>query len=201
MLNIGITGGIGSGKTTICRIFEAIGIPIYYADDRAKKLMVEDELLVTGIQQVFGEAAYLENGDLNKRHIANIAFSDKEKLAKLNALVHPAVRLDGEKWFNNQVEKPYALKEAALHFESGGYQLMDKMITVYAPKSVRIERVMQRDKVTKAEVEARIDKQMSDKKKMELSDFIIYNDNSQRLIQQVLKIHHALIKINLNKET
>jgi dephospho-CoA kinase len=198
MLNIGITGGIGSGKTTVCKIFEAIGIPIYYADERAKALMVEDEKLIEGIQEVFGKVAYFENGELNRKHIAKIAFSDKEKLSKLNALVHPAVRLDGEKWFNSQIEKPYALKEAALHFESGGYQLMDKMITVYAPKLMRIERVMQRDEVTKAEVEARIDKQMSDEKKMELSDFIIYNDNSQRLIEQVLNVHHALIKIDFN---
>lgn len=199
MLNVGITGGIGSGKTTICRIFETIGIPIYYADDRAKALMVENEELISGIQQIFGEAAYWGNGELNRKHIAKIAFSDKEKLSKLNGLVHPAVRLDGEKWFAAQIGKPYALKEAALHFESGGYQLMDKMITVYAPKSVRIERVMNRDEVTVEEVEARIDKQMSDEKKMELSDFIIYNDNSQLLIQQVLNIHHTLIEINLNK--
>jgi len=145
---------------------------------------------------LFGKEAYFENGELNRKHIANIAFSDKQKLAKLNALVHPAVRLDGEKWFKAQFDKPYALKEAALHFESGGYKLMDKMITVYAPKNVRIERVMNRDNVTQKEVEARIDKQMSDEQKMELSDFIIYNDNSKPLIQQVLNIHHTLVEIN-----
>lgn len=199
MLNIGITGGIGSGKTTVCKIFEAIGIPIYYADNRAKALMTEDEKLIEGVQMLFGKMAYFDNGDLNRKYIAQIAFSDQEKLRKLNALVHPAVRLDGEKWFSNQVGKPYALKEAALHFESGGYQLMDKMITVYAPKSVRIERVMRRDKVTEKEVEARIEKQMSDDKKMELSDFIIYNDNSQGLIQQVLKVHFELIEIARNQ--
>lgn len=195
MLKIGITGGIGSGKTTVCKMFETLGIPIYYADDRAKAIMVSDEKLIAGIKVVFGESAYLEDGSLNRPHIAKIAFSDKLKLEQLNALVHPIVRLDGENWFNNQINKAYALKEAALHFETGGYKLMDKMITVFAPEDVRIERVMKRDNVTKAAVKARVDKQMSDSEKVELADFVIYNDGSQSLIKQVMAIHQALIEV------
>lgn len=196
MLKVGITGGIGSGKTTICRIFETLNIPIYYADDRAKNLMVKEEQLVAGIKALFGEEAYLQNGLLNREYIGSIVFSDKSMLEKLNQLVHPAVRLDGENWFQAQAEKPYALKEAALHFESGGYKLMDKMITVFAPEAMRIERVMQRDKTTAKAVKARIDKQLPDNKKIELSDFVIYNDGTQSLIKQVMNIHYTLVNLS-----
>lgn len=195
MLKVGITGGIGSGKTTICKIFESLNIPIYYADDRAKNLMVNDRKLVEGIKDLFGENAYLENGSLNRERIGSIVFSDKEMLAKLNALVHPAVRLDGENWFQEQAGKPYALKEAALHFESGGYKLMDKMITVFAPEVMRIERVMQRDNTTAEAVKARIDKQLPDSNKVELADFVIYNDGTQSLIKQVMNVHQALVEL------
>jgi len=193
MLKIGITGGIGSGKTTVCKVFEALGIPIYYADDRAKFLMNTDEFLVTEITKLFGEKAYLSIGELNRPHIASIAFSDKEVLQKLNALVHPVVHQDSKKWFSEQQNVPYVLKEAALHFETGGYKMLDKMITVFAPKEVRIERVMKRDNRTAAEVEARVNNQMPDSEKVKLADFVIYNDGSQSLIQQIYTIHQKLI--------
>lgn len=196
MLKVGITGGIGSGKTTICRIFESLNIPIYYADDRAKSLMVNDEKLVKGIKELFGKKAYLENGLLNREYIGSIVFSDKLMLEKLNQLVHPAVRLDGENWFKSHADKPYALKEAALHFESGGYKLMDKMITVFAPEAMRIERVMQRDNTTAEAVKARIDKQLPDSEKVRLADFVIYNDGTQSLIKQVVDVHQALVEIS-----
>jgi dephospho-CoA kinase len=194
MLKVGITGGIGSGKTTVCKVFETLGIPIYYADDRAKILMNTDEFLVTEITKIFGEQAYLSIGELNRPHIASIAFSDKNVLQKLNALVHPVVHRDSEKWFLEQQNVPYVLKEAALHFETGGYKMLDKMITVFAPKKVRIERVMKRDKRTVEEVEARINNQMPDSEKVKLADFVIYNDGSQSLIQQIYTIHQSLIK-------
>ena len=196
MLKVGITGGIGSGKTTVCKIFESLNIPIYYADDRAKSLMVNDMKLVKGIKQLLGENAYLENGSLNREYISAIVFSDKTMLEKLNQLVHPAVRLDGENWFKSQVNKPYALKEAALHFESGGYQLMDKMITVFASEAIRIERVMKRDKTTAEAVKARIDKQLPDSEKIRLADFVIYNDGTQSLIKQVVKVHQVLVDLS-----
>ncbi|MDZ7876632.1 MAG: dephospho-CoA kinase [Saprospiraceae bacterium] len=192
-LKVGITGGIGSGKTTICRIFETLGIPIYYADDRAKALMTEDGDLVKAVKNLFGGAAYLPDGTLNRALISQIAFSNPLKLNELNALVHPAVQLDGERWHNAQVGVPYTLKEAALHFESGGYKLMDKMICVVAPKEVRIERVLLRGGLTHADIEARMSKQLPDEKKIEKSDFVIYNDGQEGLIQQVMAIHKKVI--------
>lgn len=195
MLKIGITGGIGSGKTTICKIFETLGIPIYYSDIRAKELMVENEALITKIKEAFGEAAYLENGSLNRAHIAQIAFSDKSKLAELNSIVHPAVFQDGNDWVKMQKNVPYTLKEAALTFEGGGHKFLDKVITVFAPKEIRIDRVIARDNTSREAVEARINKQMPDEEKVKLADFVIYNDGEQGLIEQVLAIHKKLIQL------
>ncbi len=191
-LKIGITGGIGSGKTTVCHIFETLGIPVYYADDRAKALMIEDTQLIKGIKNLFGEAAYFEDGSLNRQHISEIAFSNPLILKELNALVHPAVHADGAHWHDAQTAAPYTLKEAALHFESGGFRLMDKMICVVAPKEMRIERVLLRGGLNHAEIEARMSKQLSDEEKIEQSDFVIHNDTQTGLIQQVLAIHKAL---------
>ncbi len=192
MKKIGITGGIGSGKSTICKIFEVLGIPIYYADDRAKWLMKNDPELVKGITKLIGKKAYKKSGKLNRKYIAKIIFNDKEKLEKMNALVHPAVWMDGEKWNQENEQEVYTLKEAALLFESGGYQLMDKMITVYAPQDIRLERVMQRDDANLEEVKARMDKQMAEEKKIELADYVIHNYGNHSLIQQVLQIHKEL---------
>ena len=195
MITVGLTGGIGSGKTTICKIFETLGIPIYYSDIRAKELMVENEALITKIKEAFGEAAYLENGSLNRAHIAQIAFSDKSKLAELNSIVHPAVFQDGNDWVKMQKNVPYTLKEAALTFEGGGHKFLDKVITVFAPKEIRIDRVIARDNTSREAVEARINKQMPDEEKVKLADFVIYNDGEQGLIEQVLAIHKKLIQL------
>ncbi len=193
MLNVGITGGIGSGKTTICKIFETIGIPIYYADDRAKKLMVTDIFLIENIKKIFGEKAYFSNGELNRAHLSALAFSDKNKIAQLNALVHPAVHADSQAWFSAQQGVPYALKEAALHFESGGHKHLDKMIMVFAPQPLRVQRVRQRDNKTEEEVLARMKNQMAEEEKVKLSDFVIRNDEKTALIPQVLTIHQTLL--------
>ena len=195
MLKVGITGGIGSGKTTICRIFEILGIPVYYSDIRAKALMVENPKLIADIKKVFGDAAYLKDGSLNRQHIAQIAFNDKSKLAELNGIVHPAVFHDGNEWARMQKDVPYTLKEAALTFEGGGHKFLDKVITVFAPKEIRIQRVVERDKTSREAVEARINKQMPDEEKVKLADFVIYNDGEQSLIQQVLAIHKELLKL------
>lgn len=192
MFKIGITGGIGSGKTTVCKIFETLGIPIYYADERAKALMVENQELIASIKKLFGEKAYLEDGSLNRAYIAEIVFNDKNKLQQLNGLVHPAVFMDGVEWHNAQKDVPYTLKEAALLFEGKGHQFLDKIITVYAPKEVRLERVMKRDNAPKEAIEARMNKQMPDEEKVKLADFVIYNDGTQLLIPQVMEIHKAL---------
>ncbi len=192
MLKVGITGGIGSGKSTVCRIFEVLGIPVYYADDRAKWLMTNHQDLIKDIKQLLGEESYLENGALNRQYIANIIFNDKSKLEKMNALVHPRVWMDGNEWNKAQKNVPYTLKEAALLFETGGYQLLDKMICVHTPKEIRLARVMKRDHSNEEDVRARMDKQMDDGKKIELSDFVIHNYGNQSLIQQVLDIHRQL---------
>lgn len=195
ILKIGITGGIGSGKTTICKIFETLGIPVYYADDRAKWLMVNNLDLVSKLKSLFGKEAYLENGELNRKYISSKVFSDISLLEKLNSIVHPAVFKDGIQWHDSFKDVSYTLKEAALLFESGGYKNLDKVITVYAPKEVRIQRVMNRDGSSRAEVEARIDKQMPDAEKMELADYIIKNDERNKLIQQVLEIHQKILDL------
>ncbi len=198
MLNIGITGGIGSGKTTVCQIFELLGIPVYYADERAKALMTSDKILKASVKQIFGDQAYFKNGRLNRKHIAAIAFNDKKKLEQLNQVVHPAVFRDSEQWISQQ-KAPYTLKEAALLFESGSYKSLDKIITVTAPKELRIKRVIKRDKTTRAAVIARMNKQWPEEKKVEMADFVINNDGNSSLILQILQIHQKLIQLNTSK--
>lgn len=195
MLKVGITGGIGAGKTTVCQLFELLNIPVYYADDRAKALMIEDKELVNQIKSLLGKQAYHDDGSLNRKHIASIVFHDKGKLALLNALVHPAVAKDSQNWFNNQKKAPFALKEAALLFETGSYKDLDQIITVAAPLELRIERVMKRDNVTRDAVLARIDKQLPQKEKIKQSDIIINNGPEDSLIQQVIQTKNKLIKL------
>jgi len=192
MLKIGITGGIGSGKTTVCKIFAHLNIPIYYADDRAKWLMKNDIDLKGKITKIIGPMAYHQDGELNRAHIGSIAFNNADILEQLNQAVHPAVFLDGENWFQEQ-KGPYAIKEAALFYETGSYQFMDKMIVVSAPRELRIESVMERDKITREAVEARMDKQLPEAEKVNRADFVIYNDRIKMLIPQVMDIHQELL--------
>lgn len=194
-LKVGITGGIGSGKSTVCRIFENFSVPVYYADERAKWLMVNDPALVAAIRDTFGGEAYLPDGTLNRAYLASVVFGDSEKLARLNALVHPAVWRDGERWNAKHSGVPYTLKEAALLFESSGHQLLDRVITVYAPTELRIKRVMRRDGVSRSDVEARMRRQMPDEEKVKRADFVIYNDGSRLLIPQVWVIHQRLLNL------
>jgi dephospho-CoA kinase len=193
MIKIGITGGIGSGKSTVCRIFESMGIPVFYADTVAKLIMLTDPVLVAGVTQAFGQESYVE-GQYNK-HIASIVFNNSEELAKLNALVHPAVFRAFEQWLENvPLGTPYILKEAALLFESGSYRMCDKSVLVTAPEDLKIKRVMERDNVTAAQVKARMDKQMSDSDKMLMADHLISNDESQSVISQVYQLHLEFLK-------
>lgn len=191
---IGITGGIGSGKTTACRLFEVLGIPVYYADDRAKWLMQNDPKLIEQLKASFGEQVYNEHGQLDRAYLAGIVFNDRAQLDILNGIVHPAVREDGITWDAEHQDTPYTLREAALLYESGIYQLLDQIITVTAPEAIRIERVMQRDGVDEVAVRARMDKQWPEEKKVALADFVIHNDGKQSLIRQVYQIHQQLIQ-------
>lgn len=193
-LRVGITGGIGSGKTTVCRVFASLGIPIYYADERAKFLMNHDEVLKKELILTFGAATF-ENDQLNRAYLAQLVFNDAEQLAKLNSLVHPAVARDTANWESQYTAIPYTLREAALLYESGSYRKLDKVITVSAPESLRIERVIARDQTTEAAVRARIDKQWPDAQKVELADFVILNDGQHSLIKQVLSIHRKLVEL------
>lgn len=193
-MRIGITGGIGSGKTTVCRLFEALGVPVYYADTRAKALMTTDTALMAGIRELFGAGAYTDDGQLNRPLIAERAFGDPSVLAQLNALVHPAVHRDANQWSDAQ-DAPYTLREAALLFESGGDRHLDRVITVYAPESVRLARVMARDNATEAQVRARMRQQLDDEVKRQRADFVILNDGDAALIPQVHALHLQLLAL------
>ncbi|HEV2831183.1 MAG TPA: dephospho-CoA kinase [Hanamia sp.] len=187
MLRIGLTGGIGSGKTTVAHIFEALGIPVYNADDAAKRLMAQDEELKKKIENSFGKESY-SNNKLNRKYLAEKVFSDVEKLSLLNSLVHPATIKDAEKWMDAQ-NAPYLIKEAALIFESGAQKNLDFVIGVKAPLALRMQRTMQRDKISADKVKARIDRQLDEEMKLRLCDYIIVNDEQQLLIPQVLALH------------
>ena len=192
-IKVGITGGIGSGKSIVCKIFASIGIPIFYADDAAKHLMVTNKKLVSQIKVVLGEESYLPGGELNKQHVGQQIFNNKDQMKALNALVHPAVHQYFQEWAQHQTSPyPYVLDEAALLFESGGNAFLDYNITVFAPKEIRIQRVIKRDKTTYQAVESRINNQWSDDEKMVKSDFVIINDGKSLLIPQVMKIHQTL---------
>jgi dephospho-CoA kinase len=190
-LKIGITGGIGSGKTTVARIFEVLGIPVYYADDAAKRIMNEDAFLRQEIIKNFGELSYI-NGKLNREYLASIVFNDKKKLAVLNALVHPATIRNSAQWMKCQTT-PYAIREAALIFESGVQDQLDYVIGVSAPVELRIKRAMQRDNLTRQQVLDRMDRQINETIKMRLCDFVIVNDTKKPVIPQVLKLHEKLL--------
>jgi dephospho-CoA kinase len=187
MLRIGLTGGIGSGKTTVARIFQALEIPVYNADDASKRLMAEDENLKKKIENFFGKESYSDN-KLNRKYLAEQVFNDPEKLSLLNSLVHPATINDAEKWMKAQ-NAPYLIKEAALIFESGAQKYLDYVIGVKAPLTLRVQRTMQRDKVSADEVKSRINKQMDEEMKLRLCDYVIVNDEQQLLIPQVLALH------------
>jgi dephospho-CoA kinase len=195
-LHLGITGGIGSGKSTVCHIFSTLGIPIYYADERAKWLMTHDLDLIKGIKTLFGEEAYLKDGSLNRKLISAQAFGQPALLAQLNALVHPAVGKDGLKWQAEQ-SSPYTLKEAALMYESGSHKTLDKIIVVTAPLELRIARVMARDQVEREAVEKRIAQQMPEEEKIKRADYLIHNDGEHSLVQQVYAIHQQVLALTL----
>ena len=193
-LKIGVTGGIGAGKSIVCKIFNILGIPVYNADERAKVLMTQDRHVVESIKRNFGAESYLADGKLNRLFLANHVFKNENKLKIINAIVHPAVAIDFDNWSKNYENKSYLIKEAALLVESGSYEFLDYLITVTAPIDIRIVRVLTRDNHrTKEDIEQIISKQLSDEEKISKSKFIITNDSYSLLIPEVLKIHEFLI--------
>lgn len=195
MLKVGITGNIGSGKTTISKVFELLGVPVFYADDEAKKVMVNDAQLIAGLKQTFGNDAYFTNGTLNRKHIAGIVFNNDAELAKLNALVHPAVFRAFDDWAAARANSPYVLKEAALLFESSSYKMCDRTVMVTAPLELRMQRILQRDNITRNEAESRNAKQFTEEHKTALADDLIYNDETRLVIPQVLALHQHYLSL------
>ena len=194
MLKIGITGGIGTGKSMVCRIFELLQIPVYDSDLRAKHVMAHNEVLKQELIQAFGPETFNEQG-LNRVYLGSLVFPDPEKLALLNRLVHPHVKQDFIDWAAAQ-NAPYVLKEAALMFETEAWRQVDQMITVFAPLEVRLERLQKRDTHrTKADILHIIGKQLPEEEKVKRADHVIYNDDSQLVIPQVLKLHEEFLKI------
>lgn len=191
MLRIGLTGGIGSGKSTVARIFEELGVPVFYADQAARTLLETDPLLREKIITHFGTDTY-QGTKPDRARIAQIVFSDPAKLALLNSFTHPATIAAADAWMQQQTY-PYTIKEAALMFESDAWKFVDQVIGVSAPEELRISRVMQRDQVTRAAVLARISKQMNEAEKLKRCDHILYNDGEQLLVPQVLALHARLL--------
>jgi dephospho-CoA kinase len=194
-LQIGITGGIGSGKSTVYQIFSALGVPVYDADSRAKSLMTTDGILMSQIKKEFGVLSFRADGSVDREYLAQAVFNDQEKLEKLNGLIHPRVAEDYNAWMGKQ-ENEYVLKEAALLFETGSYRVLDKIIVVHAPKELRINRVLKRDSHrTREQVQHIMQNQLSDEEKIKRADFVIMNDESALVIPQVLKLHEQFITL------
>jgi dephospho-CoA kinase len=189
MKKIGITGSIGSGKSTVTKLFATLGIPVYDADSRAKTLMVSSPTLISNIQHLFGAEAYLSDGSLNRTFIAQEAFHNKQLLTQLNALVHPAVFDDFDQWCAQQSPATYVIKEAALMFESDSYKQLDEVIVVTAPETLRIQRTIARDGLTAEAVIARMKNQLSEDEKRKRAQYEIINDERHLLIPQVLKLN------------
>jgi dephospho-CoA kinase len=197
VLKIGLTGGIGSGKSTAAQIFEVLGIPVYYADVEAKRLMNEDKELKSEIIKIFGEEAYLDN-TLHRKYISSIVFSNPAKLESLNSIVHPVTKKDAEKWMERQTT-PYAIHEAALIFEAKVNERLDYVIGVSSPQELRIKRAMERDNVSSEEVLKRMNQQLDEGIKMSKCDFLLINDEQQLLIPQVIELHQKLIDLSKQK--
>lgn len=186
---VGITGGIGSGKSLVCKIFSSLGVPVYDADSHAKGLMTTDGILISQIKKEFGDLSYHPDGTLNRKYLGEHVFFNEERLQKLNSLVHPSVAADYERWLAHHSDAAYVLKEAALLFEAGSYRTLDKIIVVSAPQSLRQERVLQRDARTVEEFLRIVEKQMPEEEKLKRADYIIVNDETRLVIPQVLFLH------------
>lgn len=192
-LRIGLTGGIGSGKTVISRVFQTLGIPVYYSDTEARHLMNQDPSLRSQITALFGEAAYVNNM-LDRSFLASLVFEDRDKLNALNAMVHPVTINASDRWMKSQTA-PYAIKEAALIFESGADSALDYVVGVTAPESLRLQRVMQRDHIGPEQVKRRMSSQLDEAEKMKRCHFVIINDEQHAVIPQVIEIHQQLLAL------
>lgn len=196
MKKIGITGGIGSGKTTVCKLFEALDVPVYYADIQAKKILMSNASVKKQIKNLLGVQAYHKNGKPDRKYISSKVFGEKSLLEQINKIVHPAVQIDSDRWFEHTKSTDnarYTLKEAALMVETGSFKALDALIVVTCPEDIRIARVMKRDNLTHEEVMKKIKFQLPESDKIKVADYIIVNDGKQPLIPQVWEIHKKII--------
>lgn len=191
---VGVTGGIGSGKSTVCKVFSTLGIPVYDSDSEAKLMYDRYPELKEKVKNLFSDDVLDKNGNINKKKLGEIIFKDEAKLQSLNQLIHPLVKWDFTNWVETHQGFPYLIKEAAILFESGANAKCDKIITVTSPSELKYQRIKLRDKKSTLEIENIIKSQMSDEEKIAKSDFVIYNDEKQLVVPQVLKIHEALLK-------
>ncbi|MEK0421466.1 MAG: hypothetical protein RLZZ161_1317 [Bacteroidota bacterium] len=196
MLRVGITGGIGSGKTTVCRVFETLGVPVYYADTEAKRLYAENKALKSALLDTYGPQV-LENGEINTLFLRSVAFGSKDDADKLNNLVHPFVFEHYENWCASHEDRAYTLKEAAILFESGSFRRLHRVVGVVSPQELRIERVMNRDHCTREEVLLRIQKQMSQGELATKCHYLIHNDENHSIVEQVRELHKFLLSDSL----
>lgn len=195
MLKVGVTGGIGSGKTLVCNVFSTLGIPVFNADDEAKTIINTDKDVISAIKDLFGNDIYVNNS-IDRKRLAEIIFNNEQSLTKINSLIHPKVRIAFKRWCLQYGNLPYVIQEAAILFETDAYKELDLTITVQASEVTRIKRVMQRDIVTQEKIKERIKNQMSDKERLKLADFVINNDDDTMVLPQILEIHQKLIKRN-----
>lgn len=194
MLKVGVTGGIGAGKTTVCRIFEQIGIPVYYSDLEARKLMISNELIIGSLKNLFGSDIYINEGNIDRKKLAGIIFKDKLALHKVNSIVHPEVRKHFATWAEQQ-NSLYVIQESAILFESNLNKLFDKIIMVTAPFEMKIERVVKRDRVNREKVIERINNQIDDSEKILSSDFVINTDGTRPIESQLFEIHKKILNL------
>ena len=192
-IKIGITGGIGSGKTTVCQIFRLLGIPVFEADERAKILLDTNERIKNGLIHLFGKGIYIQGNVVDRKKLAEIIFNDDIQLQKVNSLVHPEVKVDFQNWLEEQ-NSPYIIHEAAILFESGFYKMMNYTLLITAPEETRIKRIVDRENVDAEKVKKRIQKQWTDDEKREFASFEIVNDNTRLIIPQIIKIDKNLRK-------
>jgi dephospho-CoA kinase len=201
MLKVGVTGGMGSGKTLVCRIFEILSIPVYYADYHAKRLMESDPGIREELYRLFGPTI-VSKDKIDKEKLAQIIFNDNHALRSINGIIHPAVRKDFEAWANKKTGCDYVIEEAAILFETGAYKILDFNITVSAPEEMRIKRIIVRDNATRESVLNRLRNQMNEEERNRLANAIIFNDESELLIPQVVGYHNRILEIahkkNLN---
>jgi dephospho-CoA kinase len=195
-MKVGVTGGIGSGKTIVCAVFEKLGIPVFNADKEAKNIVASDPGVREKIRTTFGDAVF-SGGEPDRKKLAAIVFSDPEALKKLNNIIHPAVKIKFEHWAELNLSAPYVIKEAAILFESGSDAGMDKIITVTAPEALRLKRTLKRDNAAEEDIKKRMAQQLSDEEKITRSDFVIWNDDKTLVIPQILEIHKKLTAGNI----